>query len=304
MPAYLTHRLASVEAKNKIDDENIQKIISDYEQNYYGGAQGGDFAFFRKWYFLGFHVKTKIYGGWLAHRARVGVYMKTALEYVKEHFTPSLCAYFFGYINHYCMDRYMHYEVNAETKSISYHTYIEQAVDVMYARERFGIDALTFDRGIDLDKIAKGSTNAEINAFHEYMAAAIYDGYKLTPNSYGDSMQYWAKFMHYIDEADDKKMRFIKLRNLIVQFDIVAFHYHPIEEIKDKYDFPKYFASIKRGVDKTAELIKIAYDYICDKADISDFSSMLYDISMHGAPVLPMEDRAAFKKNFIKLKTV
>ncbi len=198
----------------------------------------------------------------------------------------------------------MHYEVNAETKSISYHTYIEQAVDVMYAKDHFDIDALTFNRGNDIDKIVENSDCKEIDAFHEYMASAIYDGYKLTPDAYGDSMKYWGKFMHYIDEADDKKMRIIKLRNLITQFDIVAFHYHPIEEIKDKYDFDKYFHTIDLGVNKTAELINIAYDYICGRKDITEFSCQMYNISMHGDPVLPMEKRAQFKKIFAKIKTV
>ena len=52
MPAYLTHKISSIDIRQKIKDERILKIINENIKEYTIGAQGCDFAFFRKYFSL------------------------------------------------------------------------------------------------------------------------------------------------------------------------------------------------------------------------------------------------------------
>lgn len=297
MPAYLTHKLASIATLQSLEDKEIREIISSHMPEYLSGAQGADFVYFDHFYLLPASYKTKIYG-WLVHRARPAEYLVRASEYVKSRYTESLAAYFFGFLHHYCLDKYLHAHVYKDSDSLSSHTYLEQALDVMYADEYFHMDARNVNRTPELMRLITDAD--EINAFHEYMAAAVYDGYKLPPHALERSYKWWACAMKPTYKPSKLTRFFLRIYNVFLSFDIYAFIYKKKEEVVGLHDYGKYFKFIKKANDESVCYMRLVYDYIHNGRHISVLESAFYNISCMGRPVVSWEERREFRRAYRK----
>lgn len=297
MPAYLTHKLASTAAFEAIENKQIKQIAANHMLEYLSGAQGTDFVYFDHFYLLPASYKTKIYG-WLAHRARPAQYLVKATEYVKSHYTDTLAAYFFGFLHHYCLDKYLHAHVYKDSDSLSSHTYLEQALDVMYADEYFHLDAREVNRATELLELI---TNAdEINAFHEHMAAEVYEGYTLPPFALQRSYNWWAWGMKPTYKPSRLTRFFLRIFNVFLSFDIYAFIYKKKEEVQGLHDYDKYFKLIRKANDESICYMQMVFDYIHGKRHISVLESAFYNISCLGRPIVSREERKAFRRAYRK----
>ena len=301
MPAYLTHKLASQAALAIIDDDEIKRIITENQTEYLSGAQGTDFVYFSHYYFLPISAKTKVYG-WLVHRARPSEYLVRASQYLKTHYSEKLMAYFFGFLTHYCLDKYLHPLVSADAPTLSKHTYLEQALDVMYAKDFFQLDATQLHREKELLSLI--SNKEEMNAFHRYMAAANYDGYRLRKHVYEKSYWWWAKVMRHTDQPSKIERFFLRIFNNFLAFDIVAFIYKPAEEILDQYDYPKYYRAISKANNESVQYMKTVFEFIQGKHHVSVLESMIFNVNCMGKCIVPWEDRYGFRRALRRAPTI
>ena len=301
MPAYLTHKLASTLAYNAVTDQEIKRIITENMTEYLSGAQGSDFVYFVHYYFLPIGYKTKIYG-WLVHRARPSEYLIKASKYIQAHYSEKLMAYFFGFLNHYCLDKYIHPHVYKDTRNLSTHTYLEQALDVVYADKFFHIDATQIKRKEELLSLI--SDVDELYAFHKHMAAAVYDGYKLPKGAYDKSYRWWARVMRLSDQPSEWRRFWLKIYNFFLSFNIIAFIYKPREEVEHLYDYEKYFADIQKSNNESVSYMRLVFDFIRGKHDVSVLESTFYNVSCLGKPVVSWEERKAFRQAYRKAPTL
>ena len=301
MPAYLTHKLSSISAYTAVQDQEIKKIITENMTEYLAGAQGGDFVYFNHFYFLPMDYKTKIYG-WLVHRARPSEYLVKASQYIQTHYSDKLMAYFFGYLNHYCLDKYLHPHVYRDSKNLSMHTYLEQALDVMYADNFFQIDATQIKRAEELLSLI--SDVDELYAFHKHMAAANYDGYRLPKRAYDRSYRWWARVMHLTDQPSKWRRFWLNIFNIFLSFDIVAFIYKSPEEVKNLYDYKKYFAGIQKSNDESLSYMRLVLNFVHGMHHPSVLESTFFNVSCLGKPVVPREERLAFRRAYRKAPTI
>jgi|GEM_PF-2519971 len=298
MPAYLTHKLASIAALHDMDNTKIKKIVTDNMAEYLSGAQGADFVYFDHFYFLPASYKTKIYG-WLVHRARPAEYLVRACEYVKNHYTEKLMAYFCGYLNHYCLDKYIHAHVYRDSANLSAHTYLEQALDVMYANIYFHFDAREVNRKEELLHLITDAD--EINAFHEYMASAVYEGYKLPPRAMERSYKWWSNAMRSIYKPSRLERFLLRIFNVFLSFDIYAFIYKTKEEVEDLHDYDKYFRSIEKANAESVCYMQLLDDYIHGGRHISVLESAFYNINCLGKPInSSLKERMQFRLAYWK----
>lgn len=301
MPAYLTHKLASISAYNAVRDQEIKKIIESNMTEYLSGAQGGDFVYFNHYYLLPIGYKTKIYG-WLVHRARPAEYLIKASTYVQKNYSDKLMAYFFGYLNHYCLDKYVHPHVYSDSHNLSTHTYLEQALDVMYADNFFNIDATQIKRE---EKLLSLITDAdELNAFHRHMAAAVYSGYSLPKGAYDKSYKWWARVAHFTDQPSNWRRFWLKIYNVFLAFDIVAFIYKRRQEVENLYDYGKYFSTIEKSNQESISYMRLVLDFVQGKRHPSVLESTFYNVNCLGKPVISWEERRSFRRAYRKAPTI
>jgi hypothetical protein len=295
MPAYLTHKLAATAAFNSIANPEIKRIINENFTEYLSGAQGGDFVYFRDYYMLVAGARTKIYG-WLVHRVRPAQFLITACSYVKEHYSEKLMAYFFGYLNHYCQDKYVHPHVYRDTKNISTHTYLEQALDVMYADKFFGIDATKLYREKELLDLI--SDVDELYKFHKYLAKSVYWGFYLPKGSYDKAYWWWSRVARLTDQPSKFRRFWLKVYNVFLPFDLIAFIYRPKEEIERLYDYEKYYYYVDKANHESVSYMNLVFDFTMGKHDISVLSSTFYNINCLGKPMIDWQERKAFRQAY------
>lgn len=301
MPAYLTHKLAATATFKALPNGEIKRIIGENFTEYLSGAQGGDFVYFRSYYFLPASAKTKAYG-WLIHRARPADFLIKASEYVKAHYSDKLMAYFFGYLNHYCLDKYLHPHVYKDSNGLSTHTYLEQGLDVMYADKYFHIDATQLNREQDL--LALITDVDELYAFHKHMAAAVYEGYRLPKGAYDKSYWWWSRVMRLTDQPSNWRRFWLKIYNVFLAFDIVAFIYKPKEQVENLYDYEKYFNIIEKSNAESVSYMRLVYDFAQGKHDSSVLTSTFYNINCLGKPVISWGERKAFRQAYRNAPTI
>ena len=297
MPAYLTHKLAATAALQTVKNTEIRQIIEGHMPEYLSGAQGADFVYFNHYYLLPLDAKTKIYG-WLVHRARPSEYLVRAAQYLKDHFSPALAAYFFGFLNHYCLDKYLHAHVYRDSKNLSAHTYLEQALDVMYADEYFHLDAREVNRTKELLSLITSAD--KINAFHKHMAAAVYDGYRLPPHALERSYKWWACAMRATYKPSRLKRFFVRIFNVFLSFDLYAFIYKKKEEVAGLHDYDKYFKEIKKSNEESIRYMQMVFDYVHGKRHISVLESAFYNVSCTGKSIVSWEERRDFRRAYRK----
>ena len=242
--------------------------------------------------------RTKVYG-WLVHRSRpVRVSGIKASKYVKEHYSDKLLAYFFGYLNHYCQDKYMHPLVLRDSQNISTHTYLEQALDVMYADQYFGLDATQISREKELLQLICDVD--EINAFHTYMAAAIYDGYRLPKNSFDKSYWWWSRVGKLTDQPGKARRFWLRIWNIFLSFDIIAFIYKPKKELEGRYDYDKYYRQIDKSNKECLSYMQMVYGYMNGRHEQNVLESKFFNVNCQGQVVVPWEERRAFRRAYRK----
>ena len=297
MPAYLTHKLAATAALQIVENPQIKKIIEGHMPEYLSGAQGADFVYFNHYYLLPLAAKTKIYG-WLVHRARPSEYLIGAAKYLKDNYSQTLAAYFFGFLNHYCLDKYIHAYVYRDSKNLSAHTYLEQALDVMYADEYFHLDAREVNRTEEL--LALITSTDEINAFHKHMAAAVYDGYRLPAHALERSYKWWACAMRATYKPSRFTRFFLRIFNVFLSFDLYAFIYKKKEDVIGLHDYDKYFKGIKKSNEESVRYMQMVLDYVHGKRHISVLESAFYNVSCTGKAIVPWEERRAFRRAYRK----
>ncbi len=297
MPAYLTHKLASISACDAIRDPEIKRIITENMTEYLSGAQGGDFVYFSHYYLLPVSYKIKIYG-WLVHRARPSEYLVKASRYVKKHYSEKLMAYYFGYLNHYCLDKYIHPHVYADSHNLSTHTYLEQALDVMYADKYFHLDATKIKRKDELLSLIVDKD--ELDAFHRHMAAAVYSGYRLPKGAYASSYKWWARVAHFTDQPSKWRRFWLNIFNFFLAFDIIAFIYKPREQVEKLYDYEEYFRNIQKANQESISYMQLVFEFVRGQHDESVLSSTFFNVNCLGKPVVSWEERRDFRRAYRK----
>lgn len=298
MPAFLTHILGADDVLEELDNPRIKNIIRAHEDAFYSGTQGGDYYQLYKNYSMWAGYTYKMFG-YALHRARPQRFFCEGADYIKQHPSDLIKAFFFGYITHYAFDMYMHPYINKGTNPMTTHNTLECAIDVMYAHKR-GIDALEFNKG---DFVAKTlvKTN-EINEFYDAMKAKLYEGFTLKPNSYHTTYRYLEKFERLLYKPSKKRIAWMRFRNLFMILNRLTLLYHPVEEIKDWYDYEFYFGLIKKAVKKSVEWIELVDAYWNDKKDMTMLQSSFYNVDFNGKAVVPREERKTFQKMYKKAK--
>lgn len=291
----MTHMVGAQNILKQISPR-ARRIVEGHEDAYYSGAQGGDYFQLYKNYSMWAGHTYKMYG-YALHRARPQRFFVEGAEYIRQSGSDVLKAFFLGYITHYCFDLYMHPDINDGTNAMTTHNTLESAIDVMYSHAN-GIDALEFDKGAFVEQTTV-QTN-EINEFFDYAMKEFFYGFKLKPGSYHTTYREFAKFMRYLYKPDKKRLRIMKLRNPFMILNRLTLLYHPVDEIKDWYDYDFYFKLIEKSVAKSVELINLVDEYWNGERDASMLWGAFYNVNFHGKPVTPREERLPFRRMYKK----
>jgi len=299
MPAFLTHMIGAEDVLNRIENPRIQEMILEHKDAYHTGAQGGDYFYLYKYYAILDGHTFKLFGYGL-HRARTQRFFSEGARYVKEHPSNLLKAFFMGYITHYCFDYIMHPPINAVApNTMKEHNTLEYGIDTMYAHER-GIDAMTFDRAAFVRQTTV-HTN-EISDFFNFIKDRLYYGFKLRRDAFHTAYKYFEKYNRKMYLPNEKQMRWIRLQNRFTILDLRTMLYYPYEEVKDLFDYEPFFGYIEKAIQKSLYYINLVDEYWQGIRDISVLESEFYNINFNGMPVIPLEERKAFKRLYRKAK--
>lgn len=299
MPAFLTHMIGAEDVLNRIENPRIKKMITEHMDAYHCGAQGGDYFYLYKYYAILSGHTYKLFGYGL-HRARTQRFFVEGAQYVKEHPSDLLKAFFLGYITHYCFDYIMHPPINAiAPNTMKEHNTLEYGIDTMYAHEK-GIDAIEFDRA---DFVRKTTINTnEIRDFFNFIKDRLYYGFRLEKDAYHTAYQYFEKYNRKMYKPDKKQMRWIRLQNRFTVLNLLTMLYYPYEQVKDLFNYAPYFDYIEKSIQKSLYYIDLVDGFWNDKRDISVLQSEFPNVNFNGMPVIPLEDRKEFRRLYKKAK--
>ncbi|MGI6152373.1 MAG: zinc dependent phospholipase C family protein [Christensenellaceae bacterium] len=301
MPAFLVHHIMAENVYNKLDAARAKKIIGEHMDAFLSGAQGGDYFQLYRYYSMWAGRTYKMYG-YALHRARPQRFFCEGAEYIKQHPSDTLLAFFYGYITHYCLDYYLHPHINKGTNAMTTHNTLESAIDVMYAKKN-GIDALSVDKGALAQKAFVKDSDV-ISTFFDWAMNTLFYGFTLKPNSYATVFPYFIWLMGHVSKPDEKRLRAIKRRDRTTILQLKTLLYHSPEEIEDWYDYDFYFERIDKALEKSMQMIDAVDAYLHDESDFSVLWSVFYNINFHGVPVTPREERLAFRRAYKKAKLI
>lgn len=295
MPTTLTHKIAADNILKELEHSAAGELIAREMPAYHSGSQGGDIFLLYKFYFFLCGAKQKMLG-WALHYTRPQRFFCEGAQYVKEHGSETLKSYFYGYITHYCLDMLLHPWINKETKAMSTHNTLECALDILYARKN-GVDAYAFDkqefaRNIFVD-------TGEIDEFYKHMAY-LFPGLKVDDAPYTKASKYYEYYNSLVSQPTKKDLFKLKLLNIVSQIKLKTMLYHPLEEYEGLYDYDFYFGLLDQAVAWSARRIRLVQAYYEDKVDITQLQSEFYNVSFHGKPIVPQEERKPFKRMYKK----
>lgn len=299
MPAFLTHMIGAEDVLGRLQNPRLQKMITEHMDAYHTGAQGGDYFYLYKYYAIFRGHTYKLFGFGL-HRARTQRFFVEGAEYIKEHPSDVLKAFFLGYITHYCFDYIMHPPINiVAPNTMKEHNTLEYAIDTVYARQN-GINAIEFDRA-DFVRRTTVHTN-EISNFFDFIKKRLYYGFRLEPDAYHTAYKYFEKYNRKMYKPDKKQMRWIRLQNKFTVLDLLTMLYYPYEQIKDLFDYTLFFEYIEKAIDKSLYYFDILDGYWKGERDISVLQSVFYNVNFNGMPVVPTEERKSFRRQYRKAR--
>jgi len=299
MPAFLTHMIAAEQVLGKLDEPRITGVIMPHLDAYNTGAQGGDYFYLYKYYSMWAGHTYKMFG-YALHRARPQRFFVEGAEYIKKSGSDLLKSFFYGYITHYCLDYIIHPHINAICpNAMKGHNALEYGIDTMYAHKN-GIDAVEFDRAAFVEKtIVPGD---EITKFFEDSHKRLYYGFRLKPDAYHTTYSYFAKYNRKMYKPDEKQLKWMRLQNRFTMLDLFTMLYYPYEEVKDLYDYEHFFRLIDKAIEKSIYLIKIVDGYWNGERDKTVLESEFFNVNFNGIPVVPREERKAFRKAYRNAK--
>jgi hypothetical protein len=299
MPAFLTHMIGADNILKRLENTRAKNIITGHMDAYHSGAQGGDYFYLYKYYSMWAGHTYKMFGYGL-HRARPQRFFVEGAEYVKEHPSDILKAFFMGYITHYCFDYILHPPINAiAPDAMREHNTLEYAIDTMYARDN-GIDAVEFDRA-DFVRRTTVETN-EISEFFDAMKEKLYYGFRLKPDSYHTTYRYFEKYNRKMYKPGKKQLGWMRLQNRFTMLDLFTMLYYPYEQVKDLFDYAPFFDYIEKAIQKSLYYFDIVDGYWNGERDISVLQSEFYNVNFNGMPVVPREERKFFRRQYKKAK--
>lgn len=299
MPAFLTHMIGADNILKRLENPRTKKIITEHMDAYHSGAQGGDYFYLYKYYSALAGYSYKLFGYGL-HRARTQRFFVEGSQYVKEQSSDLLKAFFLGYITHYCFDYIMHpLIIFTAPKAMKSHNTLEYAMDSMYARQN-GIDAIEFDRAAFVHQTTVQSD--EISLFFDFMKEKLYYGFHLKPDSYHTTYRYFEKYNRKMYKPDRKQLLWIRIKNIFTRLDLFTMLYYPYEQIKDLFDYAPFFMLIEKAIEKSIYYFDIVDGYWNNERDVSVLQSEFFPVNFNGTPVVPLEDRKAFRRLYRKAK--
>ncbi len=299
MPTTLTHKIAADHILEGLQDAEARRLITGNLNAYYSGSQGGDIFLLYKFYFFLCGSKQKMLG-WALHYTRPQRFFCESAEYIKRQGSDVLKSYFFGYITHYCLDMLLHPWINKQTKPMSTHNTLECALDILYAKKD-GVDAYAFDkqrfaRDIFVD-------TGEIDAFYKHISY-LFPGLKVDDAPYTKASKYYEYYNGLVSQPTKKDLRRLWLYNIVSQLKMKTMLYQPIETYEGLYDYDFYFGLLADAVALAVRRITLVEAYFEDRADITQLQSEFYNISFHGKPIVPQEERKPFKRLYKKAPLV
>ncbi len=299
MPAFLTHMIGAEDVLKQLRNPHIKKTITEHMDAYHCGAQGGDYFYLYKYYAVLRGHTFKLFGYGL-HRARTQRFFVEGAEYVKQHPSGLLKAFFLGYVTHYCFDYIMHPPINAlAPNTMKEHNTLEYAIDTLYARKN-GIDAMEFDRAAFVRQTTV-HTN-EISDFFNFVKDRLYYGFRLKKNAYHIAYKYFEKYNSKMYKPSEKQMRWIRLQNRFTVLNLLTMLYYPYDQIKDLYNYDPFFEYIEKAIQKSLYYFEILDGYWRGKRDISVLQSVFYNVNFNGMPIVPTEERKEFRRLYKKAK--
>ena len=295
MPTTLTHKIAADNILEKLKNTPAGQLIQGELPAYYSGSQGGDPFMLYKFYFFLCGAKTKMMG-WALHYTRPQRFFCEGAEYIKNNGSDTLKSYFYGYITHYCLDMLLHPWINKITKAMSTHNTLESALDILYAKQN-GIDAYTFDK----EQFARDTliTTGEIDDFYMHMKYLFKD-MKIKPKPYQRAYGYYAYYNSLVSRPGKKELRKLKMLNIISQVKLQTLLYQPWETYEGLFDYDFFLGLLEKAVDWSVRRIALMDAYFRGEKDMSALQSEFYNVSFHGKPIIPQEERKAFRRLYKK----
>jgi hypothetical protein len=301
MPAFLTHKLAADDVLERLEgNPRITDVINANIPAYHSGAQGGDYYYLYKYYSMWAGHTYKMFG-YALHRARPQRFFAEGAQYVKNHPDDMLIrSFFYGYITHYCLDYILHPQINAICpNAMNNHNTLEYGIDTVYAHEK-GFEAMEFDRAKFVEETFVESD--ELNRFFDDCHKRLYYGFRLKPGSYHTTYRYFAEYNRKMFMPDEKQMKRIRLQNKFTMLDLLTMLYYPYEEVKDLFDYHHFLGLIEKSIEKSIEYIKLADGYLHGERSLDVLESAFYNVNFNGIPVVPREERKAFRRMYKKAK--
>lgn len=301
MPAFMTHKIAADNIRDRITDPAVRALIDSQSAAYYSGAQGGDYFYSYKYYSMWAGHRYKMYG-WALHRTRLQRFFAEGADWIREHPSDIIKAFFLGYITHYALDMYLHPLVQQfGPQAMTSHNIVEGALDCMYSLQN-GVDPWEFDRAQFIHDTYVETD--EIDEFFQAMMDQIYVGFTLPPAPYHTTYSYFEKFHRMLQGTDWKSRAWMRVRDVFTILKTRTLVYKPYEEIKDLYDYDLLFTRLDTAISHALRMIDAVTAYWDRRADITGIQSVFYNIDMNGKPITPIEVRRKFRERYKKAPLV
>lgn len=301
MPAFLTHKLAADDVREKITDPAVQKLITDHEDAYYSGAQGGDYFYSYKYYSMWAGYRYKLYG-WALHRARITRFFSEAAQYTKNEDPSDITkAFLLGYITHYALDMHVHPLISKLGPGpITSHNVVEGGLDCMYSLKH-DLNPWTYDRAQFVHDTHVPTD--EIDTFFSTMMERVYTGFELPPAPYHTTYGYFETMHRTLQAMDRPSVMRRDLRDMFTICKTRYLVYRPLDEVEHLVDYEPLYERLDGAIEHAVRLMSVMAGYWYKNRDITAVEEAFYNVDMNGKPITPVEERRRFREQYKKAPT-
>lgn len=258
MPAFLTHRAATERVR-----EALGKGVISNKGAFDLGGQGPDILFFRN-YMPWRSAKDSLPLGIEMHRDKARALFEKGLEFARcygRKDKDELISYVAGFITHYAIDKNAHpfvYDKSRDDSNV--HHKLEFMWDSYTAKEQWDIEPDEFDiyRDVMYDTVGRGPCE-----WYRAVAKDVY-GRNIGPRVIRQAQYHFAKAKKSLDSVKWPGRMLMNVISRITGFDVGTMIYPQSrdESLFTTEEYSRMRKMIDRGVGESAEMIRVAFDYI------------------------------------------
>ena len=279
MPELITHSLIGEKLVEKIENKDINSLLSKYKKEFMLGCQGGDLFFFYNYGALKDKKSVPRFGDRL-HVEHVGDFFSESIKYIKDNGDDTLLAYFLGYLCHYAADKQIHpFVYKKSNHNSTMHHKIEFMMSKQYLTDTTGKDANEFD----LEEIFNFTMSESILDYYVYIAKNLYKQ-EISKEMIRKSKKDFLEFKLKARNPGFQYKLSAQLAKLVLKFDPMALVYKDENnwEYFSQKEYAQFVYNVLLSLSYSEKVVGCAYNYIKGNGDEGAFLSCFDGTDFHG----------------------